>query len=180
MSSWRLQFQNRNLEEAQHQLTSESRLCENVHLVMPCRRIDHDCTLLCSVFSAAVGDFEKIWREHCEDEQTLSEYAMAMKNLADNHWVNKCEGEGRIEWCRRYECLWLVFYVEKLIWYLLLLNLSCRSVCQEYFQDGGMRRVLEKDEKSARHAADGNNTSANSPPQSSSSRCSRMKDFNRI
>ncbi|XP_016378750.1 probable methyltransferase BTM2 homolog [Sinocyclocheilus rhinocerous] len=90
-----------------------------------------------------VGDFEKIWREHCEDEQTLSEYAMAMKNLADNHWANKCEGEGRIEWCR--------------------------SVCQEYFQDGGMRRVLEKDEKSARHAAAGNNASANSLPQSSSS-----------
>ena len=51
---------------------------------------------------SAVGDFEKIWREHCEDERTLSEYALAMKNLADHHWANKCEGEGRIEWCRRY------------------------------------------------------------------------------
>ena len=50
---------------------------------------------------SAVGDFEKIWREHCEDERTLSEYALAMKNLADHHWANKCEGEGRIEWCRR-------------------------------------------------------------------------------
>lgn len=86
-----------------------------------------------------VGDFEKIWREHCEDEQTLSEYATAMKNLADNHWASKCEGEGRIEWCR--------------------------SVCQEYFQDGGMRRALEKDDKSARHAAAGNNTSVNNLPQ---------------
>ncbi|XP_014003619.1 S-adenosylmethionine sensor upstream of mTORC1 [Salmo salar] len=73
-----------------------------------------------------VGDFEKIWREHCEDEQTLSEYALAMKNLADNHWAKTCEGEGRIEWCR--------------------------SVCQEYFLDGGMKRMLEKDEKSARLA----------------------------
>ncbi|AWP08056.1 putative methyltransferase BTM2 -like [Scophthalmus maximus] len=70
-----------------------------------------------------VGDFDKIWREHCEDEQTLSEYALAMKNLADNHWTKTCEGEGRIEWCR--------------------------SVCQEYFLDGGMKRMLEKDEKSA-------------------------------
>lgn len=50
----------------------------------------------------AVGDFDKIWREHCEDAQTLSEYALAMKNLADNHWAINCEGEGRIEWCRRY------------------------------------------------------------------------------
>ncbi|XP_035258390.1 S-adenosylmethionine sensor upstream of mTORC1 isoform X1 [Anguilla anguilla] len=71
-----------------------------------------------------VGDFEKIWREHCEDEETLSEYALAMKNLADNHWAKTCEGEGRIEWCR--------------------------SVCQEYFLNGGMKRVLEKDEKRAR------------------------------
>ncbi|XP_030282831.1 S-adenosylmethionine sensor upstream of mTORC1 isoform X2 [Sparus aurata] len=70
-----------------------------------------------------MGDFDKIWREHCEDEQTLSEYALAMKNLADNHWTKKCEGEGRIDWCR--------------------------SVCQEYFLDGGMKRMLEKDEKSA-------------------------------
>ncbi|XP_042338573.1 S-adenosylmethionine sensor upstream of mTORC1-like [Plectropomus leopardus] len=70
-----------------------------------------------------MGDFDKIWREHCEDEQTLSEYALAMKNLADNHWTKNCEGEGRIDWCR--------------------------SVCQEYFLDGGMKRMLEKDEKSA-------------------------------
>ncbi|XP_007892752.1 S-adenosylmethionine sensor upstream of mTORC1 [Callorhinchus milii] len=73
-----------------------------------------------------VGDFDKIWREHCEDEETLSEYAVAMKNLADNHWSKSCEGEGRIEWCR--------------------------SVCQEYFLNGGMKRVLEKDEKRARLA----------------------------
>lgn len=54
------------------------------------------------MFVFPVGDFDKIWREHCEDEQTLSEYAVAMKNLADNHWTKNCEGEGRIEWCRRY------------------------------------------------------------------------------
>lgn len=70
-----------------------------------------------------VGDFDKIWREHCEDERTLSEYANAMKNLADNHWTKKCEGEGRIDWCR--------------------------SVCQEYFLGGGMKKMMEKDQKSA-------------------------------
>ncbi|XP_028601327.2 S-adenosylmethionine sensor upstream of mTORC1 [Podarcis muralis] len=70
-----------------------------------------------------VGDFEKIWREHCEDEETLCEYAEAMKNLADNHWTKTCEGEGRIEWC-------------------------C-SVSREYFQNGGKRKALEKDEKRA-------------------------------
>ncbi|KAG2459772.1 S-adenosylmethionine sensor upstream of mTORC1 [Polypterus senegalus] len=73
-----------------------------------------------------VGDFDKIWREHCKDEETLSEYALAMKNLADHHWSKKCEGEGRIEWCR--------------------------SVCQEYFVNGGMKKMQEKDEKSAHHA----------------------------
>ncbi|KAI4880696.1 hypothetical protein NFI96_018428 [Prochilodus magdalenae] len=88
-----------------------------------------------------VGDFEKIWREHCEDEQTLSEYAFAMKSLADNHWAKKCEGEGRIEWCR--------------------------SVCQEYFMDGGMRKVLEKDEKAMKHAAASNGAPLNTQPDSS-------------
>ncbi|XP_069484009.1 S-adenosylmethionine sensor upstream of mTORC1 isoform X4 [Ambystoma mexicanum] len=44
-----------------------------------------------------------------------------MRNLADNHWAKKCEGEGRIEWCR--------------------------SVCQEYFLNGGKRKALEKDER---------------------------------
>ncbi|KAH0616595.1 hypothetical protein JD844_027823 [Phrynosoma platyrhinos] len=68
-----------------------------------------------------VGDFDKIWREHCEDEETLCEYAEAMKTLADNHWAKTYEGEGRIEWC-------------------------C-SVSREYFQNGGKRKALEKDEK---------------------------------
>lgn len=54
-------------------------------------------------FPLTVGDFDKIWREHCEDERTLSEYALAMKNLADHHWTKKSDGEGRIEWCRRYD-----------------------------------------------------------------------------
>ncbi|XP_034031901.1 S-adenosylmethionine sensor upstream of mTORC1 isoform X2 [Thalassophryne amazonica] len=85
-----------------------------------------------------MGDFEKIWREHCEDEQTLSEYAFAMKNLADNHWAKNCEGEGRIEWCR--------------------------SVCQEYFLDGGMKRMLEKDAKNAAHAMSVTKASANAEP----------------
>lgn len=57
------------------------------------------------LFPLKVGDFDKIWREHCEDERTLSEYALAMKNLADQHWTKKSDGEGRIEWCRRYDSL---------------------------------------------------------------------------
>ncbi|XP_069484007.1 S-adenosylmethionine sensor upstream of mTORC1 isoform X2 [Ambystoma mexicanum] len=72
-------------------------------------------------YTRGVGDFDKIWREHCNDEETLCEYALAMRNLADNHWAKKCEGEGRIEWCR--------------------------SVCQEYFLNGGKRKALEKDER---------------------------------
>lgn len=56
---------------------------------------------LVHLFLYTVGDFDKIWREHCEDAETLCEYAVAMKNLADNHWAKTCEGEGRIEWCCR-------------------------------------------------------------------------------
>ncbi|XP_069832301.1 S-adenosylmethionine sensor upstream of mTORC1 isoform X2 [Dendropsophus ebraccatus] len=66
------------------------------------------------------GDFDKIWKEHCKDEEKLCEYAVAMKNLADNHWTKKCEGEGRIE-----------------------------CVCQEYFFNGGKRKAIEKDARRA-------------------------------
>ncbi|XP_069620909.1 S-adenosylmethionine sensor upstream of mTORC1 [Ranitomeya imitator] len=69
------------------------------------------------------GDFDKIWKEHCKDEGILCEYAVAMKNLADNHWSKKCEGEGRIEWCL--------------------------GVCQDYFYNGGKRKAIEKDARRA-------------------------------
>ncbi|XP_048355532.1 S-adenosylmethionine sensor upstream of mTORC1 [Sphaerodactylus townsendi] len=81
-----------------------------------------------------VGDFNKIWREHCEDEETLCEYAEAMKSLADNHWTKTYEGEGRIEWC-------------------------C-SVCREYFQNGGKRKALEKDERRAALATQSTQTTS--------------------
>ncbi|KAM4553831.1 S-adenosylmethionine sensor upstream of mTORC1 [Fundulus diaphanus] len=108
----------------------QGRLCVPIPSEAPCKQVQETLSgVVKNVHRKLrrkyreVGDFDKIWREHCEDEQTLSEYALAMKNLADNHWTKKCEGEGRIEWCR--------------------------SVCQEYFLDGGMKRMLEKDEKSA-------------------------------
>ncbi|KAF7707597.1 S-adenosylmethionine sensor upstream of mTORC1 [Silurus meridionalis] len=99
-----------------------------------------------------VGDFDKIWREHCEDEQTLNEYAFAMKSLADNHWSKKRDGEGRIEWCR--------------------------SVCQEYFMDGGMKMMFEKDMKAVKHAAAASGTSLN--PDSSSPSLSLRNDKLRL
>ncbi|XP_043981327.1 S-adenosylmethionine sensor upstream of mTORC1 isoform X1 [Gambusia affinis] len=112
----------------------QGRLCVPIPREAPCKQVQEKLSgVVKNVHRKLrrkyreVGDFNKIWREHCEDEQTLSEYAVAMKNLADNHWTQKCEGEGRIEWCR--------------------------SVCQEYFLDGGMKRMLEKDEKSAAHAS---------------------------
>ena len=43
----------------------------------------------------------------------------------------------------------------------------CLSVCQEYFMDGGMRKVLEKDEKATRHAAASNGAPLNAQPDSS-------------
>uniref|UniRef100_S4RP61 S-adenosylmethionine sensor upstream of mTORC1 n=1 Tax=Petromyzon marinus TaxID=7757 RepID=S4RP61_PETMA len=68
-----------------------------------------------------VGDFGRVWREHCADGETLSEYASAMRSLAREHWSQRREGENRIDWCR--------------------------SVCLEYFLSGGMERALAKDER---------------------------------
>ncbi|XP_078454974.1 S-adenosylmethionine sensor upstream of mTORC1 isoform X1 [Lampetra planeri] len=68
-----------------------------------------------------VGDFGRVWREHCADGEALSEYASAMRSLAREHWSQRREGENRIDWCR--------------------------SVCLEYFLSGGMERALAKDER---------------------------------
>lgn len=75
-----------------------------------------------------------------------------MKNLADSHWTKKYEGEGRIEWCRRYKffCLIVRSVSPKTVFICQFhIHVLIHSVCQEYFLDGGMKRMLEKDEKSA-------------------------------
>lgn len=125
------------------------------------------------LFLLKVGDFDKIWREHCEDERTLSEYALAMKNLADQHWTKKCDGEGRIEWCRRYDSLPqppLLVTKEPGSSSAPLPSSALCSVCQEYFLNGGMKRMLEKDEKSAKFAAGVTGSSVSGQPFSATPR----------
>ena len=70
------------------------------------------------IFTSA-GDYEKVWRTHSEDAGTLKEYASAMHNLATKHWNAK--SETRIDWCK--------------------------EVCQSYFYEGGLERVIAKDER---------------------------------
>ncbi|XP_070559505.1 S-adenosylmethionine sensor upstream of mTORC1-like [Ptychodera flava] len=70
-------------------------------------------------FKEAKGDFAKVWHEHCEDEDTLEEYACAMQHLAIQHWTG--QPEDRIEWCR--------------------------NCCSEFFFCGGLKKALDKDER---------------------------------
>ncbi|KAL3283818.1 hypothetical protein HHI36_017989 [Cryptolaemus montrouzieri] len=58
--------------------------------------------------SKSIG-FQEAWKEHCRDEQTLEEYAKAMKELAISHWQNNFEKNNskaisRVEWIYKY-CL---------------------------------------------------------------------------
>ncbi|CAH1264785.1 BMT2 [Branchiostoma lanceolatum] len=77
-----------------------------------------------------VGDFDKIWQEHCEDEQSLSEYACAMRLLAVDHWKKTTPSDhDRIEWCRR--------------------------TCYEFFRGGGLLKCLEKDDRRRQHTLGG-------------------------
>jgi hypothetical protein len=70
-----------------------------------------------SIFFSADGDYETVWQEHCQDKETLGEYAEAMKSLATEFWTKR--PETRIHWCR--------------------------STCQEYFLGGGLEKSLAKD-----------------------------------
>lgn len=65
------------------------------------------------------GDHEKVWREHCQDKELLSEYADAMHHLATDIWTK--HPETRIDWCR--------------------------STCMEFFHQGGLKKVLDKAER---------------------------------
>ncbi|XP_071481116.1 S-adenosylmethionine sensor upstream of mTORC1-like [Diadema antillarum] len=77
-----------------------------------------------SFYQTAGGDYEKIWNEHCEDEESLGEYAYAMQHLAQEHWSTK-HADDRIKWCR--------------------------DACRDYFFLGGMKKVLEKDRRRKEH-----------------------------
>ncbi|XP_077983939.1 S-adenosylmethionine sensor upstream of mTORC1-like [Glandiceps talaboti] len=70
-------------------------------------------------YKEAEGNFDKVWHEHCEDEGTLEEYACAMQHLAVQHWAK--QPEDRIEWCRQ--------------------------ICSEFFMQGGLKKALDKDER---------------------------------
>ncbi|XP_013395205.1 uncharacterized protein LOC106162450 [Lingula anatina] len=65
------------------------------------------------------GDFDKVWNEHCSNQDLLTEYAEAMHHLAVDHWSKN--PETRIHWCRR--------------------------TCLEYFLEGGLKRALDKEER---------------------------------
>lgn len=73
-------------------------------------------------FDIADGDYEKVWREHCQDTILLSKYADAMHHLAKDIWTKN--PETRIDWCRK--------------------------TCLEYFQGGGLQKFMEKRERKAR------------------------------
>lgn len=75
------------------------------------------------LFCAGNGDYESVWRQHCQDRSLLSEYAECMQKLAVNHWTKK--SQTRIDWCR--------------------------DIINEYFTGGGLKKALEKEAKRRRH-----------------------------
>ena len=53
---------------------------------------------LLSASPQANGDHKKVWENHCNDKESLEEYALAMRMLAVDHWTKQAP-EGRVEWC---------------------------------------------------------------------------------
>ena len=74
------------------------------------------CPLL-HAFSEANGDYKKVWENHCNDKETLEEYASAMRMLAINHWMKQAP-EGRVEWCYK--------------------------AATEFFKGEGLKKLMEK------------------------------------
>ena len=80
-------------------------------------------------------DYELVWREHCEEGSLLQEYANAMHHLAVEIWTK--HPETRIDWCRK--------------------------ICREYFLEGGLKKVLEKERRGKLFAQKQHEASAEPP-----------------
>ena len=66
------------------------------------------------------NDPDIIWKSLIEDKETLKIYAKSMSQLAKNNWQKNCS-ENRIYWCK--------------------------NVCWSYFIDGGLQKLVRKQEK---------------------------------
>lgn len=55
---------------------------------------------------ANILGIEQAWKNHCEDEENLEKYALAMQGLAVNHWDKISENNSRVFWvyaaCKEY------------------------------------------------------------------------------
>ncbi|XP_071810229.1 S-adenosylmethionine sensor upstream of mTORC1-like isoform X2 [Asterias amurensis] len=89
--------------------------------------ISYICPRRVTYFYETDGDYERIWLEHCEDEASLDEYALAMQHLATEHWSTK-HPDDRIKWCHH--------------------------ACRDYFFRGGMSQALTKDKRRRQHLHD--------------------------
>uniref|UniRef100_H2YK68 S-adenosylmethionine sensor upstream of mTORC1 n=1 Tax=Ciona savignyi TaxID=51511 RepID=H2YK68_CIOSA len=66
-------------------------------------------------------DFTKVWENHCGDSKRLKVYSDAMFDLAINVWGTKWNGQDRTTWCRK--------------------------TVVDYFNNGGLLRILEKENR---------------------------------
>lgn len=42
-------------------------------------------------------DFDKVWEEHCRNDECLRDYAKSMLDLATEVWDEACDGKHRIQ-----------------------------------------------------------------------------------
>ena len=86
--------------------------------------------IICSLLSApteANGDHKKVWENHCNDKESLEEYALAMHMLAVNHWTKQAP-EGRVEWCYK--------------------------MAIEFFKGEGLKKLIEKQRRKRQFSGD--------------------------
>ena len=67
----------------------------------------------------APENYQQVWHNHVNDVGLLTGYADAMHRLATDVWSKR--PDTRIDWCR--------------------------LVCQEYFKDGGLRKIRDKSQR---------------------------------
>ena len=71
----------------------------------------------------APENYQQVWHNHVNDVDLLTNYADAMHRLATDVWSKR--PDTRIHWCR--------------------------LVCQEYFKDGGLRKIRDKSQRKRKY-----------------------------
>jgi len=86
--------------------------------------------LISILFYLRGGDCNEVWENHLEDQQTLKDYAKAMKELATNHWEkDKSRGTHSIIYINKYFSCSILYILPRTMY----MSVGCRFAVHKFY-----------------------------------------------